>query len=592
MPWTDMYVILSPDPCVAEKEKDQPPPTISLHDALDVLWHDSHHAWDLRKISMALFSFAIFITALFVHVPTRSMYSQSHAVLTTLATSGSDTVTDDSPVKFLNIETIPDIVDWLNDTFIPGVFVTEDPHDEVLPTDEWGRIAMFNQVLGGVSFEVTRMPKHACKTEKFLRGLYGDCYDSDETTASDFVIHYNQTASGARAILQEKGDWLNVATKELLITIPTLNSEIPGFVVTTLQLNFRSGGYIQPSYTTTPTLANHYPNTHTIVLDVLVVLWFSPWMLFLTITAYAKKRYQQSQQNATETLKKSHKGVMDIIRTCAFPDGWLAIDVLRGPAVHAFYIVVVITQFAMTDADFQENITSLQDGSRSGDDALEPLIKSFKYIARLSVLTRLLATIAVFILGLRVLNTFRNHVGLSVLSRSVRRALCWCGAFSVTFLVIFATFAVSGAVLFGSHVHEFSSLLISMTTCVNMLFGQFDFDVIGDIDYSVVFYWGFMALETFVLLNIVLAIVVDAYNAEKLKKERTKWWRCRRVLVNMFFGFAARIVDLLPSHAWLGSNSAIKWFSGDASDRKGFEKRWLPAHTTPTKARNAPPTHY
>ncbi|KAE9030784.1 hypothetical protein PF011_g436 [Phytophthora fragariae] len=169
MPWTDMYVILSPDPCTAVKKKDPPPPTISVHDALDVLWHDSHHAWDLRRIVMALFSFAIFIAAVFVHVPTRTMYTQSHAVLSALATSGGDTVTDDSPVKFLNIEAIPEILDWINDTFVPQVFVTEDAYGETLPGDEWGRVAMFNQVLGGVSFDVTQMDKRDCKTEAFLR---------------------------------------------------------------------------------------------------------------------------------------------------------------------------------------------------------------------------------------------------------------------------------------------------------------------------------------------------------------------------------------------------------------------------------------
>ncbi|KAG6966772.1 hypothetical protein JG688_00006596 [Phytophthora aleatoria] len=272
MPWTDMYVILSPDPCVADEKKKAPPPTIAVHDALDVLWHDLHHAWDLRRITMALFSFGIFIAALSVHVPTRTMYTQSHAVLTTLATSGDDTITDDSPAKFLNIEAIPDILDWLNGTFVPQVFVTEDPYNELLPENEWGCIAMYNQVIGGVGFEVTQMHKYDCKTEKILRTLYGDCYDPDDTFVYEFVIPYNYSALEAAATLEEKGSWLNASTKELLITVPTLNSEIPGYVVTTLKLDIKRGGYIKPSFTTTPTLVNHFPNARTIVLNILVVV--------------------------------------------------------------------------------------------------------------------------------------------------------------------------------------------------------------------------------------------------------------------------------------------------------------------------------
>ncbi|KAG6973321.1 hypothetical protein JG688_00003605 [Phytophthora aleatoria] len=60
-----------------------------------------------------------------------------------------------------------------------------------------------------------------------------------------------------------------------------------------------------------------------------------------------------------------------------------------------------------------------------------------------------------------------------------------------------------------------------------------------------------MALETFVLLNIVLAIVIDAYNVERIKKERTKWWRCRPVFVNLFRGFVSKTVHRLPSQSCL-----------------------------------------
>ncbi|OWZ15585.1 hypothetical protein PHMEG_00010752 [Phytophthora megakarya] len=544
MPWTDLYVILSPDPCVEEDKTKASSPAISVNDALDVLWHDSHHAWDLKRIVIALFSLAIFIAGLFVHVPTRIMYSQSHAVLTTIATTGGDTVTENSPVKFSNVEAIPDILDWLNDTFVAAVFVTEDAFNAPLPENEWGRIAMSNQVLGGVSFEVTQMHKHECQTAQFLRSLYGKCSDSEQVTVYDFVMPFNYSAEEARTTLEGKGEWLNASTKELLITVPTLNNQIPGYVVTTLKFDFKRGGYIKPSFVTTPMLADHYPTTRTIVLDILIVLWFSPWMLIFTIVGYTMKRYKNTRTAVFD--KTSQDGIMKMLHKCIFPDGWLAVDVLRGPMVHAFYVVVVFTQLKMTDRNFQQEIISLQEGSSSGYEALKSMIDSFKYIARLSVLMRLLATAAVFFQGLRVLNTFRNHIGLSLLSRSIQKAICWCGAFAVTFSVIFMAFAVSGAVLFGSHVHEFSSLLISMTTCVNMLFGEFDFEVISDVHYSVAFYWSFMVLETFVLLNIVLAIVIDAYTVERVKKERTKWWRCRRVVVNLIRGILSNMIDLLP----------------------------------------------
>ncbi|KAG3253376.1 hypothetical protein PI124_g2050 [Phytophthora idaei] len=48
------------------------------------------------------------------------------------------------------------------------------------------------------------MHKHDCKTEKFLRTLYGDCYDPDDTFVYEFVIPYNYSALEAAATLEEK----------------------------------------------------------------------------------------------------------------------------------------------------------------------------------------------------------------------------------------------------------------------------------------------------------------------------------------------------------------------------------------------------
>lgn len=99
--------------------------------------------------------------------------------------------------------------------------------------------------------------------------------------------------------------------------------------------------------------------------------------------------------------------------------------------------------------------------------------------------------------------------------------------------MIFIAFASSGTVLFGSSVDEFSSMLSSTKTCVNMLFNNFEISTIEEINYSVAFYWSYMTLMTFVLLNIVLAIVVDAYKEEKVKKDKSKCWVFRRVLVHV-----------------------------------------------------------
>ncbi|KAE8883280.1 hypothetical protein PF010_g605 [Phytophthora fragariae] len=496
----DMYLVLSPVPCdtgermgYQASESDSPvatpDPTISVGMALDVLWHDKKHATDMKKILLAIVSFGIFVAAMFLHIPTTNMYHQHYGVSSALATSGDDTVTDESPVKFYNIETIPDIFDWLNKTFIPQVFITTNYNDAVLPEDQWGRISTFNKVLGSIHFQLSYMQSGECDLPHFLDGLYSNCYDSSSTSTDELLISINTNASDATTLLTKKKDsstWLDSSTQQMVITVITLNGQLPAYAVTKLQFDFNDGGYVEPSASTTSTLVDHYASATPIVVDTLVVLWFSPWILTLAIIQYRTYRLQ-----------------------------------------YLFYITVLITQTITINSDFKRKLVALGNGGQTDSEAsdmLASVTKSFRLIANLTVLLRLFATAAVLVLGLRILNTFRDHVGLSILTRTMASAVRSFWTFSVIFAVVFVAFAAAGTVLFGDRVEDSSSFLSAMKSCVNMIYGDFDFDSIKTIDYSVVYYWSFMAMETFVLLNIVLAIVVDAYQEEKTKKDKNKCW--------------------------------------------------------------------
>ncbi|ETI40175.1 hypothetical protein F443_14350 [Phytophthora nicotianae P1569] len=559
----DMYLILSPDPCETGESKRRgyqsesdtevvdPEPTISVKMALDVLWHDKKHATDMKKILLAMISFCIFVAAIFLHIPTTNMYHQYYGVSSTLATTGDDTVTSGSPVKFYNIETIPDIFEWLNDTFIPQVFVTTDHNGATLPEDQKGRIATFNKVLGAVQFEVTYMTPEECDTPDFLLNMYTGCFGSSTTTSGEFLISFDTNASDATTLLTEKKDsgfWLNSSTEQLLITVITLNGQLPGYAVTKLQLDFNDGGYVEPSASTTSTLLDQYPSATPIVVDILVVLWFSPWILVPAIISYGRTYEKKHRLGTLRQWLKLIKHTGKAIGVWAFPDGWFAIDFFRGPIVYLFYITVLITQAVTTNSDFKRKLLSLGEGGQTGDEASDNLAsvsRSFRAIANLTVLLRLFATAAVLVLGLRILNTFRDHVGLSILTRTMASAVRSFWTFSVIFAVVFVAFAVAGTVLFGDRVEDFSSFLRSMKSCVNMIYGDFDFDSIKDIDYSVVYYWAYMAMETFVLLNIILAFVVDAYQEEKKKKDKHTCWVFKRVAANVFRQWLARANDLL-----------------------------------------------
>lgn len=558
-----MPLLLTPDLCecsgdyrsAVDSPRASGAPPVTIQDAVDKLSRDAQHASDMKRIMVAMMSFSVFAAAMFLHIPTTTMYSQTRGMLAASSSSSRKLASDELPLRFIDIETTADIFDWLNDTFVPEVFVTEDYNGNTLSRDNWGNMGTFNKVLGAVSFHVTRMSQDACSTPEFLVKLYPSCYDESSTTTETLLINFDTDPAKARTILAKKkasGSWINAATLQLTISVITLNGELPGYAVTKLHLKFNPGGYIEPSYSTTSTLLDQFPNVRTVVLDALVLLWFSPWILLAALLSLLRRYKSLDAASSIHPVKEliSHAG--KAIGSWAFPDGWMAIDVLRGPMVYAFYITVVVTHSAMTNSTFRDKLSALRDRELSDDQVKETLssvTESFNHIANLTVLLRLVATAAVFVLGLRVLNTFRDHVGLSILTRTIASAMRAFRAFSVIFAVIFMAYAVSGTVLFGDRVEEFSSLLNTMKTCVNMLFNNFNFEAIAGIDYSVGYYWSYMILQTFVLLNIVLAIVGDSYNDEKGKNDSRKCWVFQRVLLHVIRQWLLTLRNVvLPCH--------------------------------------------
>ncbi|GMF11751.1 unnamed protein product [Phytophthora lilii] len=195
---------------------------------------------------------------------------------------------------------------------------------------------------------------------------------------------------------------------------------------------------------------------------------FHPWILFPAIISYGRS-YEKKHRLATpRQWLKLAKHTPKAIGVWGFPGGWFAIDFFRGPIVYLFYTTVLIIQAVTMNSEFKQKLVTLGEGWQTDEevrDNLASVTRSFRLVANLTVLLQLFATAAVLVLGLRILNTFRGHVGLT-----------------------------------------------SRTSTTQLSY-----------------YWAYMAIETFVLLNIVLAIVVDAYQEEKTKKDKNKCWVFRRV---------------------------------------------------------------
>ncbi|KUF89479.1 hypothetical protein AM588_10005045 [Phytophthora nicotianae] len=371
---------------------------------------------------------------LFTHIPTSRMYEQAYAVSSILAQSGDDTVTPTSPIKFYNIGQLGDVFDWLNNAFVPSVFVTQDQNGVDLPSEDYARIGLFNKGLGGVLIEVYRKSTVDCGADGSLYMVY---------------------PAKAR-----------------------------------------------------PTISIPYGKKSSYVNDILVWIW---WIVALVwaISCVLEWRKKENRPSRPSMITRLFGLFIVEAVMCVFYAIWASIASL------------------LNDYDFQDSLWKLADpyaldvnGTEDDIRSLNVVIDNLKRIADLTSALRVVGAVIIALIGLQILNRFRFHPQLNILTRTVTSALKQFAAFFIVFIVIFLTFTIIGSMIFGDRANEFSSLDNSMASCINMLFGVFDFESIKDLQFSVAFYWIYMVVVSLVLMNMMLAIVLDAY--DEVSKESYK----------------------------------------------------------------------
>ncbi|GMF12007.1 unnamed protein product [Phytophthora lilii] len=481
--------------------------------AHEVLAHDKSIMRSVGRIIFSAIYFGLFTSMLFTHIPTSRMYQQAYGVFSVLAQSGGDTVTPSSPIKFFNIGQLGDVSDWLTNSFVPSVFVTQDQNGVDLPSEDYARIGLFNKGLGGVLVEVYRKSAVECEADGSLYKVYPVChaYEGADNEYDSYMLIFSLNSTEALEGLAEwkAANWIDNSTDQVVISVLTYNGELEGYVVTELTLDFHAGGFVTPKASSRPTISIPYGKQSSYVNDILVWIWWGVAVVWAIscIMEWRKKENRPPKQQM----------VMRVF-------GLFVVELVMC----VFYAIWASIASSLNDADFQDSLWLLADPNAIDVDGTEDDIKSLnlviddlKKIANLTSALRVVGAVIIALIGLQILNRFRFHPQLNILTRTVASALKQFASFFIVFIVIFLTFTVIGCMIFGDRAKEFSSLDNSMASCINMLFGEFDFETIKALQFSVAFYWIYMIVVSLVLMNMMLAIVLDAYeevSSESYKK--------------------------------------------------------------------------
>ncbi|GIQ85291.1 polycystic kidney disease type 2 protein, partial [Kipferlia bialata] len=113
---------------------------------------------------------------------------------------------------------------------------------------------------------------------------------------------------------------------------------------------------------------------------------------------------------------------------------------------------------------------------------------------------------------------------LAILTRTLKEAAKDLTAFCVVFLVVFLGFGMAGHIVYGGTLYEFSSLKHTMLLLFRWICGDFDFMQIYWLHrvFSILYFVGFMSLCYMILLNMLVAILIDAFTAVRTNPTHTR----------------------------------------------------------------------
>jgi hypothetical protein len=123
---------------------------------------------------------------------------------------------------------------------------------------------------------------------------------------------------------------------------------------------------------------------------------------------------------------------------------------------------------------------------------------------------------------LKILKFLKMNSKLNILTRTMGRAAENIVGVIAIFFLIMTAYALSGVQLYGSVLFEFRNVDSAMSVLFRALMGDFDYEELRNKNRATTFlyFWSFIVIGLFVMLNFITAIIGSAYEQEQ-DAERT-----------------------------------------------------------------------
>ena len=137
----------------------------------------------------------------------------------------------------------------------------------------------------------------------------------------------------------------------------------------------------------------------------------------------------------------------------------------------------------------------------------------FQYAAGADAALCYVLGILVFFYTLRFLRLLRFNKNFAVLGKTLARISGPISGFCLPFFFAFLAFGLFAFSVFGTELNDYSTFQMTMVTQFSMTLGDFDFEalVMANPLLGPLYFFSFVGMNVFILMNVFLAIINDSY---------------------------------------------------------------------------------
>jgi len=438
-----------------------------------------------------------------------------------------------------------DFWSWLIQGYVPLIFqqtqtfsedqVLDHPDIAQVPANlTRGVLLNYNRIVGGVRIRQERSDDKPCETlfelvrfygKRCVGGLGYELYPElpGATITTDptreFWLYVPDDVNTMLDVLytKEVDLWLDERTRKVEIVFPMFNVDVGLYSLVATNFYFSRGGHIWKRIIPMSTYSEWYDGYASAVVDIV-------WLLCLLRMSFLEFRtaFQAARASGVAGLRK-HFTYWVIVDCCSIAFGLGIILLFFGRMSGSELVNKEFTSLL----DLPDQPGRLEEYKAKVSvfvDALEGEVQ------RTNTLRLASGTYPLVVL-LQMFKAFSAQPRLSIVTETLNSARLDLLHFLLVFISILLAFVVAGVVLFGRQVDDFTTFSRSFITCCRVLIGDFDWEQMLQVGRAEAALWfgSFTVVNVLLMMNMLLAIVMDAYAIQKSKvgEAETLWEEAR-----------------------------------------------------------------